>query len=263
MRKYARKPDSPDPRDYRFVPSQMGAVSSTPPLSMDLRPMFPPAFDQGDEGSCGANSMSAFDCLMFKTTTPFSRHQIYYCTRILENNVNVDDGVETRNLFKVMQKTGAVPEPMWPYVQTNLFMAPPVSVLSVASKNCFARYQRLIGEDDMVACLSEGFPFVLGINLYSSFEGDALARTGVMSVPDVRRETYVGGHDVLVVGYDLKFRKSSVFKRSGVDPTLVSDHALLIRNSWSAQWGIQGHFWMPMSYAVNPSTGGDSWTGRL
>jgi C1A family cysteine protease len=68
---------------------------------------------------------------------------------------------------------------------------------------------------------------------------------------------------MLVVGYDLKFRSSAAFKRSGVDPTLVSDHALLVRNSWGADWGLQGHLWMPLSYAVNPSTGGDAWTGRL
>lgn len=263
MRKFARKPDSPDPKDYRYASSQLGAVQAAPPQSMDLRPMLPAAFDQGDEGSCGPNSGSGLMCHLTRERVPYSRQQIYYGVRVLENSVNSDDGVETRNVLKVLQKTGAAPETMWPYAPRNLFNAPPVTVLAEAAKHRISTYMRLIAEDDFISCLAEGFPFVLGFECYDSIDGNKIARTGVMQMPDVKQEKNIGGHDVLVVGYDLKFRSSTAFRMSGADPTLVSDHALLIRNSWGVDWGIQGHFWMPMSYAVNPSTGGDAWTGRL
>lgn len=263
MRKFARIPDSPDPRDRRYASSQLGAVQTAPPQSVDLRSLLPGVFDQGDEGSCGPCSASAHLCQLQRVAAPYSRQQIYYSTRVLEKSVNADAGVQTRDLFKVLTKTGAAPESAWPYLPRNLFNPPPASVLAVAAHSKISSYMRLVGEDDMVACLSEGFTFVLGFECYDSIEGDQISRTGVMVQPDVKHESYVGGHDVLVVGYDLKFRSSPTFKKSGVDATLVSDHALLIRNSWGTAWGIQGHFWMPISYAVNPSTGGDSWTGRL
>lgn len=263
QRRFVRKPDSPDPRDRRFVPSQVPLLAAPPPQTTDLRKRIPAPWDQGEEGSCGPHSASALMCLLNGVSVPYSRQQIYYSVRLLEGDVGEDGGVETRDLFKILQKVGAAPESMWPYLPANLFKAPPAPVLAEAAKHRISSYSRILGEDDMIACLAEGFPFVLGFNVFSSFESDQLARTGVMPMPNVRREQYLGGHDVLAVGYDLKFRSSSTFKNSRVDSTLVSDHALLIRNSWGIKWGIQGHLWMPMSYAVNPSTGGDCWTGRL
>jgi hypothetical protein len=187
-RKYARRPDSPDPRDARYVSTSTGLLASSPPPAMDLRPMLPDVFDQGDEGSCGPNSSSAHLCHLKRVRDPYSRQQIYYVTRLLEKSVNADAGVETRDMFKVLQKTGAAPEKLWPYQPRNLFAAPPPSVLAEAARTRISSYMRLIGEDNMISCIAEGFSFVLGVELYSSFEGDTLARTGVTGTGHQDRE---------------------------------------------------------------------------
>jgi C1A family cysteine protease len=58
-------------------------------------------------------------------------------------------------------------------------------------------------------------------------------------------EKEVGGHAVLVVGYD------NVTQR------------FLARNSWGTEWGIKGHFTLPYSYILNPDLATDFWTIRL
>jgi len=55
----------------------------------------------------------------------------------------------------------------------------------------------------------------------------------------------MGGHAVLAVGYDDE-RK-----------------ALLVRNSWGSQWGIEGYFWLPYEFVTKPNMSADYWVIKL
>ncbi len=249
----------------RFLPAQLG-FSGERPSKIDLRPMFPSAFDQGEEGSCGPNSAAALMGFFYPEIAQFggfSRQQIYYSVRQLEHDVAEDAGVETKDLFVVMRDVGAAPESLWAYTPSNFKMNPPPGILAAAEGYKITSYSQLTAEEDFLDCLAEGFPFILGFECYESINGDALAKTGVMPRPNVKKEKDVGGHDVLVVGYDTNFLQNPDFLKSGIAPSLVNNTALLIRNSWGVDWGIQGHFFMPIDYASNAQTGGDAWSGRV
>jgi C1A family cysteine protease len=51
----------------------------------------------------------------------------------------------------------------------------------------------------MKGCLAEGYPFVFGFAVYSSFESDEVTRTGVVPMPDPNTEEQAGGHAVTAV----------------------------------------------------------------
>ena len=77
--------------------------------------------------------------------------------------------------------------------------------------------------DDLKACLNDGYPFVVGISIYESFESENSATTGIIKMP-LCNEKLLGGHTVAVVGYD-------------------DNYGFLVRNSWGINWGIRTLFY--------------------
>jgi hypothetical protein len=250
--KYGRRRDTLDNRDALYVHKHGVELGALPPVSIDLRSQLPPVWDQEFQ-DCGPTSMDAFLCYCFPDQWPpgFSRLQIYYDVRTLELDPNSDDGVETRDLFKVLLQTGALREDVWPYDSSTFADHPPAegTFWKIAS------YSRLTGPADFLACLAAGRPFIMGFDVRADFEGDEAAKTGI--IRRLGSQTIIGGHDVLVVGYDQNFGNSTDLKKSGIPFSAVDGTALLCRNSWGTDWGIDGHFWMPISY---PDDSTDCWT---
>lgn len=79
--------------------------------------------------------------------------------------------------------------------------------------------------------------------LKESFESPQVAKAGQLNLPKPS-EKQVGGHAVLAVGYDEQTER------------------MLVRNSWGADWGIEGYFTMPYDYISNDNLADDFWTLR-
>lgn len=260
-----RKNDSADSRDVRYSATREAASIGSIPAYVDLRHDLPPVYDQGLTNSCGAQAGAALMAHLFpEVDGGFSRSQIYYSVRALEGDIDQDDGVETRDVMKVLKDVGAAPEGAWPFLEKDILKPAPDDVIKTAASYRIGSYARLNGANDFLRCLASGHPFVMGFMVPQSLDEDDLDRSGIMPNPDFAKDPIIGGHDVLVVGYDTTFKFAPFFKNSGIDPALVDDTMLLVRNSWGPGWSrkFRGHFWMPISYAVNRSTGGDAWTGR-
>jgi C1A family cysteine protease len=83
---------------------------------------------------------------------------------------------------------------------------------------------------------------MFGFTVYSSYnQGDT---TGKIPYP-TRGEKIVGGHAVVVVGYDNKIK----IKNTNVG-SIETTGALLIRNSWGTEWGMSGYGWLPYEYVL-------------
>ena len=244
-KKYTWRADKPDFRDKTYK-----TTSIQLPKSVDLSSGNPNVYDQLSIGSCTANSLSgSFDFERIKQKLPPlgpSRLFIYYNERYMEGTVNSDSGAEIRDGIKVLASQGVCPESLWPYDISKYTKKPTSNCYQEALKNTIKQYLRLDNTDinQLKNCLAEGYTFVFGFTVYESFEGDEVASTGIVTMPDMN-ESSLGGHAVYCIGYD------------------DSKKAFKVRNSWSVNWGDGGNFWLPYDYITNPDLASDFWTIQL
>lgn len=244
---YGWIPDRPDRRDLHYASPRRRLLASLP-AKVDLRPGMPPVYDQGDLGSCTANAIAAamqFDQIKQKCRTQFtpSRLFIYYNERVMEGTIGEDAGAMIRDGIKSVKELGAPAEKSWPYVIDRFSKRPTKAAYRSATAHQTLRYERVGQNEDIKECLAEGYPVVFGFTVYSSFEGDVVAQTGVLEMPGPG-EHDEGGHAVLACGYDEDRRM------------------FLVRNSWAEDWGEAGYFWLPYEYVLDNDLCDDFWTIR-
>ncbi len=239
---YGWVPDIPDSRDLYFSAIRT-KVTLAP--SVDLRAGCSVVEDQGRLGSCTANALAGnLEFLDKKADGVYqdvSRLFIYYNERALQGDTSADSGASLRNGIKTLAKAGACSENLWPYDIAKFADKPSVRCYAEAKQHCIVSYHRIMNIDEMLACLSEGFPFVFGFAVYESLQTPHVAKTGNVPMPK-KTERMLGGHAVMAVGYNQK------------------DRRFLVRNSWGEGWGMGGYFTMPFAYLETLAQ--DFWTIR-
>jgi C1A family cysteine protease len=248
VKRYGWVPDLTDARDHLFAAPI--ATMAALPASVDLRSKCPAVYDQGDLGSCTANAIAGaveFDLLKEgKPDMMPSRLFVYYEERVIEHTVDSDAGARIRDGIKVVASLGVPPENDWPYNIAEFTQKPPQKAFTDATRHKVASYSRVIQDlTQMKSCLAMGVPFVFGFSVYESFESQEVAKTGVVPMPDLQKETLLGGHAVLAVGYD------------------DSQQRFMVRNSWGPQWGMAGYFTMPYAYLMSRNLASDFWTCKI
>ncbi len=172
------------------------------PAAVDLTGKCPPVYDQGQLGSCTANAIAgAIEFDRLKQRLPdwvTSRLFIYYNERVIEGTVQSDAGARIRDGLKSVATAGDCPEPTWPYDIAKFAVQPSAAAYGQAKRYKTVSYQRVARDlNQMKGCLAEGYPFVYGISVYSSFPMQTA--TGAIPMPGPN-DTLEGGHAMLAVG---------------------------------------------------------------
>lgn len=167
----------------------------------------------------------------------------YYATRLIEGTTSEDSGASIRDTIKAGYTYGVADESSWPYTVSKYATKPPQSVWTAAATHKVTSYHSVADGDlaTMKSLLASGSCIGFGFDVYDYFMSADMAAKGVLPVPG-KGEALQGGHAVCLVGYD-DARK-----------------AFLVRNSWGANWGLAGYFWMAYDYVGNTRLASDFWT---
>jgi C1A family cysteine protease len=237
-------PDVHDERDFeRFFDTAVLV-----PSKVSLRAKFSGVYDQLNLGSCTANAAAAVydfvrkNVLGKKFLGP-SRLWIYYYERALEGTISTDSGAQVRDSLKVLHKYGVPAESLWKYIVSKFAAKPSVAATAAAPLNealVYARVQQTAAA--MKHILASGLPILIGFTCYPGLESADTAKTGILPMPG-KGEQSIGGHAVVIVGYDL----------IGGKPYWE------VRNSWGKAWGDHGYFWVPEEYFTDKDLASDLW----
>ena len=250
----------------------------TLPPSFDFR-QYANIFDQGQLGSCTANSLSGADYILAvqeveaqvagqqtldaikSAVQPGSRLMIYYDERAKEGTITQDAGASIGDGLLSLTTQGVCPETMWPYSDVTTGTNPPFTQQPSAEAYAAALNNRVLSDathdsidptqgtqSDLLTAvksyLVQKQPLSMGILLYPEFESDPVASTGIVPMPaNTDPSAQIGGHAVLAVGYD-----------DTKDMGNGNTGAVIFANSWNVTWGDKGFFYLPYNY-FNPTNG--------
>jgi C1A family cysteine protease len=221
------------------------------PARVDLRAQMPPVYDQGPMSSCTgwavACGLGEYLLKQAGQSTHLSARFIYWQARRHvapvfkpEIRVDADTGADIGDAVDALDAFGACPEAAFAYPDVAAMRADPSSLDELAAvrpdaaaTNAAKKFRLISGKTPvrtfhaMRKSLADGMPVVCGMLYYESFKTDAVKATGRVPLPKLGQEKLLGGHAVLVVGYDTPKRE------------------LIIRNSYGAAWGDKGYFTLP------------------
>lgn len=244
--KFKLQHSTKDDRDIVYSVSSSAII----PDNVDLRSLMPPVLDQLSLGACAVNagSNSLRYLLSKEKLTVFqpSRLYMYWNARVsIEHTApSQDSGISLRDLCIALVKYHVCDETLWPYNVRKFWVQP--SLASYNNANLHKQIQYVSIPQTLVALkqvLSQNYPVIFGVEVYSSFESDSTIVTGHIPIPNTSIEQLLGGHALLLCGY------------------IEAEQSFIVQQSWGTGIGLNGtgFFTIPYAYVLDPKLAFDFW----
>jgi len=196
---------------------------------VDLRPQFGPARDQKQRPTCMAFAASDGHAAARGSLEALSTEFAHFHAVRRRKPFNPHSGVAFALMAQSILEDGQPPESIWPY----LSLLPPNLGDWKPPNSCSPIYRRHYriepaAIERIYEYLRDSRPVVVTMTISSSFYLPSSA--GIITAGG--KEPMTNSHAVVAVGYGKN----------------QSSHLILIRNSWGAGWGLQGHAWITEEY---------------
>ena len=180
-----------------------------------------PVRDQGEQGTCYAQSAACVKEWQEKKSKYLSPQYIYNNREYWNNNVldgtdvNEDYGMEGRDVMRIMKNIGVCDEDIYPYGTLETAKNIPDNIHTAAKSNIIKGYARINTINSLKEALCKNGPCLIAFPVFNY--------TDQMWIKNQENDKLLGGHAMTVVGFDDKLQ---YFK---------------IRNSWGENWGDRGY----------------------
>ena len=199
-------------------------------VSVDLRPKFGPARDQGARPTCLAFATSDAHAAARSNWSQLSCEYLFYCAQKRDGR-SPYVGATLQATLDAIRHDGQPNESGWPYlkcVPTDLGLwKPPSDVGALYGRN---GEPAASGINEIIISLTRRQPVVLLLKLSHSFFAptpDAIVDLQRGETPEPAQR-----HAVIAVGHGIARRQKAV----------------LVRNSWGLAWGDAGHVWLTQRF---------------
>ncbi len=235
------------------------------PDKYDLSKYIPSVYDQGKCGACVAHSASQAIRILVShrdhqrytlsrmfSSDPYvtalkhpSRLYIYYNARQSDGDpLDSDSGCTNHSACMAIEHYKVCPEEVWPYVSENVTKHPSHKAYALAHQYKQFEYSKIDRSiDQLKGALVNGHPVMIGVVVFPSLIAcGSDGEPGTVPMPSLNREAPLGGHSLLVVGFN---EEEKHFK---------------FVNHWSHKWGTGGFGTIPYTFLMDDDLSGDFFT---
>lgn len=204
-------------------------------------PNEPPCYNQLDIGSCVLNAVTGAANIVLanegQKTTMLARLFLYWLCREVMGTLDQDSGTYTHLAVERFGNIGCCDESMWEYSDANLYLPPTPDTYPAASDNKATAWFNINAQgaarlDQLEAALRSNHPVIYGSPVSSAIQNYQAGQ--ILTIPAAN--DIIGGHSTVFTGVRY----------------IDGQRVWRIRNSWSADYGDNGHFLIDDSWAAWP-----------